>query len=456
MNLWSWIALLVLVSVSAVRGETEMALTLHECINEALGRSPRLQSERYNLAAEKEAIKRAQANLLPSVGLSADLQNLTGSPVGPFAVLGLNNVDETGIINPNRGTRFAAQGVNLATVGSGSVTLNYPLYEHGSILGLNNAPAVASAKSVYQRQQWTIRLSEQTVIETLAGVYYNATAYEQKTGLDQRKVELSKKRVVILQQELVLSLTLPQNVELAKSELAADEQLLQTSQQRTTDSQMQLSQLIGRRLHEKLKLDLSEPHIPPLPPLQNFLNQVALHHPSIKAQEETINVAQQNLRIAQSALWPSVGFSGSYTAATSFSTLNPTLFQFGLHASVPIFDWGHNLDAEREERDRLKAAQAELGQVDLELRESLLTQLSDIHTTESAIATLERDYIAAKNNYNLTNEQHEQGTATELALVDAEAGVVKVKDSLVLAKLVQRLQYIQLQKIAGGVWAWNR
>ncbi|MBV9878131.1 MAG: TolC family protein [Verrucomicrobia bacterium] len=183
---------------------------------------------------------------------------------------------------------------------------------------------------------------------------------------------------------------------------------------------------------------------------------MALHHPAIKAQEANIDVAQQNLRIAESALLPTVGLSGSYTVGTAFSTENPTLFIFGLHASVPIFDWGHNLDAEREERNRVKAAQAELGQVDLELRESLLTQLSDIHTTESAIAALERDYVAAKNSYTLTNEQHEQGTATELALVDAEAIVVKVQDDLVLAKLVQRLQYVQLQKIAGGIWAWNR
>jgi outer membrane protein len=453
---WTWITLLIFVSATVLRGESEKQLTLHECINEALGRNPRLESERYNLQADKEAIKRAQAGLLPSVSISGDLQNLTGSPVGPFAVLGVNNPDETGLANPNRANRAAAQGVNLATVGTGTVSLNYPLYEHGSILGLNNAPVVASAKSVFTRQQWTIRLSEQAVIETLASVYYNATAYEQKTGLDQRKVELSRKRLVIMQQELALDLTLAQNVELAKSQLVADQQLLQTSQQRTTDSKMQLAQLIGRPLHEKLKLDLSEPRIPAVPALQNFLNQVALHHPAIKAQEANIDVAQQNLRIAESALLPTVGFSGSYTVGTAFSTENPTLFLFGLRASVPIFDWGRNLDAEREERNRVKAAQAELGQVDLELRESLLTQLSDIHTTESAIAALERDYVAAKNTYTLTNEEHEQGTATELALVDAEATVVKVQDDLVLAKLVQRLQYVQLQKIAGGIWAWNR
>ncbi|HEX3445119.1 MAG TPA: TolC family protein, partial [Chthoniobacterales bacterium] len=89
---WTWITLLIFVSATVLRGETEKLLTMHECINEALGRSPRLESERYNLEADKEAIKRAQAGLLPSVSIGGDLQNLTGSPIGPFAILNINNV----------------------------------------------------------------------------------------------------------------------------------------------------------------------------------------------------------------------------------------------------------------------------------------------------------------------------------------------------------------------------
>jgi hypothetical protein len=43
-----------------------------------------------------------------------------------------------------------------------------------------------------------------------------------------------------------------------------------------------------------------------------------------------------------------------------------------------------------------------------------------------------------------------------LALVDAELGLVGAKDDLLLTQLVLRLEYAQLQRIAGGVWAWNR
>jgi outer membrane protein TolC len=450
--------LLLFLAPASVWGGENKKLTLHECINEALGRSPQLVSEQYTLAGDQEAIKKARAGLWPSLKTVGSLENLTGAPNGPFSVLGVNDLDTLGVVStsPSKIGRFTTVYVNQGTVGLGSMQLNYPLYENGSILGLNNAPVVASAKSTFVRQQWTIRLSEQTVIETLAAAYFNAAAYQRKLESDQRKVELSKKKLAIMQQELALDLTLPQNVELAKAELAASEQLLQTSKLRAADGAMQLAQLIGRPLHQQLNLDLSEPRIPSLPPVEQFLNRVAQNHPAIGMQAANIDIAKQNLRLAESALWPTVNFTANYGVGTAFATQNPSLFTVGLHVSIPVFDWGHNLDSEREERDRLKAAQAELGQVDLEVRESILNQLSDIHSTESTIAGLESNYVQAKNNYDLTNEQKEQGIAKELGLVNAESELLKVKDGLLLAKLVQQLQYVQLQKLSGGVWAWNK
>jgi outer membrane protein len=334
--------------------------------------------------------------------------------------------------------------------------MDYPIYQNGSIFGLNDAPAVASARSIFVRQQWTIRLSEQAVIETLASAYFNTAAYQRKAELDQRRVELSQKRLAIFQQEFALDMTLAQNVELAKSELVSDMQLLQTSRQRAADSGMQLAELIGRPLREQLNLDLSEPRIPPVPPVEKFLCQVAVSHPAIGQQEANIDVAKQNLRLAETALWPTVGISASYSGGTAFSTENPNLFSAGLHVSIPLFDWGHHLDGEHEEQDKLKAAQAALGQVNLELRETILTELSDIHTTESSLAALQFDYTQAKNNFDLTKEQHDQGIATDLAFVNAEYEFVKVRDNLILAKLVQQLEYVQLQKLSGGVWLWNK
>ena len=436
-------------------GSNDKPLTVHECINEALGKSPRLEADHYTLQADNEAIKKARAGLLPNFTGSAELQNLTGSPVGPFSVLGINEPEVTGVVTTRANGKTPIRA-SLATVGNGTLSMRYPLYENGSILGLNNAPAVAAAKGTYVRQQWTVRLSEQAVIETVAGSFYNATAYIQKAELDKEVVELAKKRLEIMRQELALELTLPQYVELAKAQLSAADQILATSQQRAVDSTMQLSQLLGRPLHAKLNLDLTEPKIPPVPPLDSFLNKVVLLHPAVGVQHANIDLAQQNLRLAQADLLPKVDFVTNYTGATAFGAQNPDLLYFLLRVEVPIFDWGQGRDRQREEQDKLRAAQAELGQVNLEVQEQILTELSDIHATESTIAGLEKDYIAAKNNVALIQEQHEQGISNQLSLVDAQETLSKTKDQLLLAKLVQRLQYVQLQKLSGGVWAWNK
>jgi outer membrane protein TolC len=436
---------------------TDKVLTVHECIDEALGRSPQLQSDRFLLKADDEAIKHARASLLPDLTAAAELQNLTGSPTGPFSVLGVNNPDVTGVISFKPNTKNAGSGrVDWATVGNGSLRMRYPLYQNGSVLGLNNAPAVAAAKGEYVRQQWTIRLSEQTVIETVTSCFYNATAYLEKAELDRENVELANKRLEILKQELALDLTLPQYVEIGKAQLDAAQQSLNTSEQRAMDSAMQLAELIGRPLRGKLRLDLGEPHIPEVPPLETFLSRVSMLHPAVGAQQANIDVAQQNLRLAEAQLYPTVNFVTSYTGATAFGAENPDLLYFLLRVEVPIFDWGAGRDRKREEEDKLKAAQAQLGQVNLNLREAILTELSDIHTTESTLAGLQRDYIQAKDNVALIQEQHDQGISTQLTLVDAQEALAKAKDQVVLARLVQRLQYAQLQKLSGGVWAWNK
>jgi outer membrane protein TolC len=440
-------------------------LTLRDCINAALGRSPQLEAERHDLEASKEAIWKERADLLPRVTAASSALEVNGTPVTPFAVLHVNNPDE-GSFTQGSSTKASSKKasstkasktqtrVDFGTVGTASAMVSYPLFQNGSILGLNDAPAVGAAKAVYKRQEWTMRLSEQAVIYRLIGPFYNAIAYRQKVELDQRRVVLSKDRLMIMKEELALDLKLPKDVELARAQLAADQQSLATSQQRALDSAVLLAQLIGRPLHQKLNLDLSEPHIPATPPLEDFLNRVTAKHPAIEVQRAEIEVARQNLRLAQSALLPTVKLESSYTLATDFSPPTADLFLTALRADVPVFDFGHGQAAARESRDKLNAAQARLGQVNLDLRASIISVLSEIHSTESTIAGLDRDYVQTKNNVELITAQRRLGMIDQLAIVDAEMAFLAAKDALILARLAQRLEYAQLQNLAGGVWNW--
>jgi outer membrane protein len=430
-------------------------LTVHDCIAECLSRNPGIAARQLTLAADNENIWKARSGLLPDLKGSAYLGVYTGSPIGPWSILGVNDVEETGVVNQGRQGRQPFR-VSWGTVGAGSLRLDYPLYANGSIFGLNNAPVVATAKARYQAQTLTIRLTEQDLIANLVSTFYNTVAYERKTDLDTREVELAKKRVEIVEEELRQNLILPQYLEVAKEQLEAKKQSLKTSEQWAADSERMLAEFLGRSPKQKLNLNKADPHIPGVPPLETFLDKVSSDHPAVAIQKTNIDIAQQQYRLAQTALWPSVNFSTSYGGGTAFGPRPLDQFYAGLGVDVPIFDFGHNLAAEHENLDLLKSAQAQLDEVRLELRQSILSELDKIHTIESTLADLERAYVIAKTNLDLVASQHDQGISTQLALVDANTALAEAEENLLLYRLTWWIQYAQLQRLSGGLWVWNK
>jgi outer membrane protein TolC len=434
-------------------------LTLHECITECVKGNPRLLSEQFTLAADKENIWKVRSAALPDLTGHADFGGLSGSPNGNWALLGINDPDITGVVTTRGASRESGRGpfrIGWGWVGTGQLRLEYPLYANGSIFGLNNFPAVATAKANYSKQTWQIRLAAQDVIANLVGVFYNTVAFLNKVELDQQTVELSKKRLEILEEELKLNLTLPQYVEVAKQQLAANEQLLATSREREEDSERILRELLRRPSTQKLRIDTSDPLIPTLPALEGLLNRISEVHPSVAIQQANIEEAKQQYHLSETALYPSVNFETTYGGGTAFGPTPLDQLYAGIGVEVPIFDFGHKLSAEHENLDQLKAAQAQLEQVRLSLKDAILTQISTIHTNESELADLERSYVEAKTQVDLIQSEHDQGLATQLALVDAQLNLQQVNDQMLLLRLQQRVEYANLQRLAGGVWVWNR
>ena len=200
---------------SVDNGAPSGVLTLHECITECLKGNPRLASEQYTLAADKENIWKARSSVLPDLSGHAEIAGLGGRPSGYWALLGVNDPDVTGVVTRGATRRDQTEGrgpfrISWGAVGTGELRLNYPIYANGSIFGLNNFPALAAAKAQYNKQTWAIRLAAQDVTANLVGVFYSTVAFLNKVELDQQTVELSKKRLEILQEELRLNLILPQ------------------------------------------------------------------------------------------------------------------------------------------------------------------------------------------------------------------------------------------------------
>src|SRR5437867_245173 len=130
--------ILPLGSQAAERSESSYSrpLTAHDCIAIALGESPAVKASRYDVLSEAQAVRAAEGLALPQLTGSAGYQLFSGSRTGKFSIVNLGE----------------STGVSLNTVGLGAVEiysakLSYPLFKDGSILGLNNPPAIAEKKA---------------------------------------------------------------------------------------------------------------------------------------------------------------------------------------------------------------------------------------------------------------------------------------------------------------------
>ena len=111
-------------------------LTLHDCIAIALGESPALEASRYDVFSAAQEVRAAQGMALPLLTGSAQYQLFSGSPTTKFSVINL------GSVTPG-GTVVTANTVGWTGIEQYGAHLKYPLFNDGSILGLNNAPAIA-------------------------------------------------------------------------------------------------------------------------------------------------------------------------------------------------------------------------------------------------------------------------------------------------------------------------
>src|SRR6266566_9505868 len=177
-------------SYRALEAPRSNPLTLHDCIAIALGESPALEASRYDVLSAAQEVRAAQGMLLPQVTGSAQYELFSGSPVSKFGVLNL------GSVTPN-GTVVTANTVGLSEVELYGAHLRYPLFNDGSILGLNNAPAIAEKKAKKQALAWTVNLTREEVIYRITDEFVATVSARNRTALSQRRVELIEQSVAI-------------------------------------------------------------------------------------------------------------------------------------------------------------------------------------------------------------------------------------------------------------------
>lgn len=424
-------------------------LTLHDCIAIALGENPALEASRYDVLSATQEVRAAQGMLLPQLTGTAQYELFSGSPSNKFAVVNLGNVTPGGAAVSSRAVGWT--GVELY-----GARLTYPLFKDGSILGLNNAPAIAEKKAKKQALAWTVNLRREDVIYRISDEFITTVSARNRMGLAERRVKLLQQSLGITEEQQKQGLKLPVDLKLAKEQFSSAQILLKLLREQTTAGSLALSKSLGLSSPSKLYLTNTLPDPPDPPPTtEQLLGACLSRHPSLQVQRAVIDQAKQDYRLERYRLYPSVYLDGSANYLDDFNpSNNASVYTGAIAISVPIFDFGAQLATARSKLMKYKAEEARLLSTADDVNYEVLKAYQSIYVLSQNILSVQEDVAKAQRDVQVLESQQQQGIAEPLTVIEKELHLISKQDNLEGIEARRLATYALLQKAAGGAWKW--
>ena len=451
-------ALVCLVLLAMVAGPATGAfaepMTLKDIVVAAIEHSPQLSSGRHMTASYAAAIKKTRATTLPYFSSQLQAWEINGAPATQWYPLG--------IFQPENGVQGQRnRNAHWGPVGIEEIGVEYPLIFEGSILGLNDVPAVAAARAQMSGQEALNLLAEQKVILDVVSDYLYAMTYRQESQAEQKIVELESKQLEIVREQVRLGLKLPQQEEIVRSQIEAATKVRNSAEENAQNFRLTLATLTGSRGDQPIEIAGDLPPLAELPPLNGFLDEVMPGHPALRVQNAKVEVARQQLRVDEANFWPTANLNSNLTGAQDLEYFNgnnlhprPTAFQSYLTVNVPLYDFGQRKAAISESRESVLSQQDSVKQAELDIRSSIAQAYNDVHQDEEILAGVRGNVVAADQALELAEAQHDEGQIDQLTLITAQLNSLQQKAVVQIAELPERLKYAELQNLSGGTWHW--
>jgi outer membrane protein TolC len=444
-----WVTLVLVFALATRAGAAP--LSLQQCIDAAIGQSPLLSAYRHKTASDRYEITKKRGTTLPYLSSTLTNYMINGSPVSPWTPLDINQPEIP--VNAN---------AHWDPVGIQEIGVSYPLYSEGSILGLNNPPAVASARAVLTEDQLTAIIKAQEVILDVSDAFLNASSYRDQLVIVQQLVQFYDEELEITKAQVALGLILPQQIEIVSAELAAARQAEESAAENERNNSVQLAALIGRHNEDGIELDKRQLPLSPLPQLNEFLSKVMPFHPALAVQDAKVDVARQQLRVDEASQLPTVRLNNDFSAAEDFDYFNgdpghrrPAQFFSYITVDIPIWDFGQRHAATLESSEQIEYQKDLRRDTEVKIRTSIVETYGKAVDDARQIADAESKYVNASDALRLAQAQRKEGEIDELTLVSKEVDDASARVALEAAQLSGRLDYADLQDLSGGIWHWH-
>jgi len=414
---WSWgalrSALLAAASLSMIGAGPGRAETVGGALIKAYLNNPDINTQRAAVRVADENVPKANAGYLPTISAQGN----------------------AGIARAQAGE----VGANDSVVGSAVATLyprGYGVSVNETIFNGNKTiSSIRQAESQVFGSREQLRNTEQNTL--LAGV----TAYMDVLR-DTAILDLDRNNVQVLQEQLRETRDRFTVGEVTRTDVAQAEASLSSAQATALSAESTLEASIARYRQvigdQPTSLAPVRPIVKPLPKtLPEAISISQVEHPAITASLHGVDAAQLQIKIAESALYPTVAVSGSITNqfdASGVPGLHVLSGQVMGQITIPIYQGGAEYAATRQAKESLSQQELQTDSERDQVRAAVVTawgaNQAAVGVVRAARAAVSANEVALAG----VREEAKVGQRTTLDVLNAQQALLNARVQLVSAE----------------------
>jgi NodT family efflux transporter outer membrane factor (OMF) lipoprotein len=375
------------------------------------------------------------AVLAANLGVAAGLATQAGAQLKPAVSVG-------------GGGQETLRDGSTATTSGAALSASWELDLWGKL-----GSAAAAADEEYRATEADLEAARQSLVAQTAKAWFLATETNLQKQLSAEAVGIYTETLEIAQTRLDVGAGQPQDVYLAKADLAAAEERHREALGAFTLSVRSIEVILGRYPAAELEVPRAFVPVPPGIPV-GIPAELLERRPDLIAAERRVAAAFHRIEEAKAAKMPSVSLtaSGGKPSNELFDLVGAggSFFSLGANFVAPL-DIGGGLQAQVEiETANQEAALASYGSIAL----GAFSEVENSLTNESLL--LEREEflaISVENNESalkVTTTQYEVGQIDFLSVLQSQARTLNAKISLISMKNSRLAQRVDLHLALGG------
>ena len=189
-----------------------------------------------------------------------------------------------------------------------------------------------------------------------------------------------------------------------------------------------------------------------IPAVSAFQMTALSERSDLKGLEIQKKVAEDQVRFAKGAYWPSLSLSGVYSGADQSpmsSTFNRESIYAGAALNFPIFEGGLRVAEVKEARSKEKQSQLLYEDLKKTIEVEVQSAYLDLVTQKAILKFLEDQQAFAKDNYQAITRQFEYGLAQSIDIIDANTLLVSAERKVAEAGYNYQVAILKMKRATG-------